>query len=134
MPPVGADQGVEDGQDVPAIFDHAGKDAAKLRLALGVLVPLSENSRGNLDIATQLFRGMSAKEQAVKESGLALGKSEVRDHFSRQHWCDRGHGENAVYPKLCPRQVGRRSRCHVAVKTPWNLDATERGLTVSNRT
>lgn len=119
VPPIGTDQRIKNCQNVPAILDHAREDVAEMRFALRVLVPLGENRRRNRNVAAEFFRGMPTQEQTVKESRFALRKCEIRNHFGRKHWCNRRHSENAVYPKLCPRQVGHRFQCRVAVKTPW---------------
>ncbi len=99
------DQGVENGEDVAPVFDHTREHTAQLRLALGVFVPLGQNRRRNLNVSTQLLRGMSAKEQTVKERGFALRKREIRNYFGRQDGSDCRHSKNAVYSKLRPRQV-----------------------------
>jgi 23S rRNA G2445 N2-methylase RlmL len=126
--PVRTDQGIEDGQHVATVLNHAGKDATKLRLAFRILMPLGEHRCRDFDVAAELFRGMSAQEQTVKEGRFALRKSEIRNHLGRKHGCNRGHSENAVYPKLCPRQVGRQFRCHVAVKTAQDFGCNGTGL------
>jgi hypothetical protein len=130
------DQGVENGQHVAPVFHHPRKDAAELRFALGIFVPFGQNCGRNFDVATQLFRGMPAKEQTVEERGFALRKCEIRNHFGWQHGSDCRHSKNAVYSKLCPRQVGHSFWCHEPVtgRGVQNRHATERGLTGSNRT
>ena len=134
----GTDERVENSEDVAPVFDHSREHPAKLRLALGVFVPLGQNRGRNFDVSTQLFGGMSAKEQTVKERGFALRKREIRDHFGRQHGSDCGHSKNAVYSKLRPRQVERWFSCHEAVTGDGsrlqNRHTTERSLTGSNRT
>src|SRR5215469_15107050 len=131
---VGADEGIKNGEDMPAIFDHAGKDVSEVRFAFGVLVPLGEHCGRNLDITAQLFRGMSAEEQTVKEGSFALRKRKIRKHVGRQNGSDTGHSKNAVYSKLLRRQVERRYQCREPVKTGVELDTTEGRLTGSNRT
>ncbi len=99
------DQRVENGEDMAPVFDHPREHTAKLRLALGIFVPLGQNRSRNFNVSTQLFRGMSAKEQAVKERGFALRKREIRNYLGRQDGSDCRHSKNAVYSKLRPRQV-----------------------------
>src|SRR5271169_4266627 len=91
MLPVRTDQRIENGQYVAAVFEHARKDVAKLRFPFRIFVPLGENRRWHPDIATQLFRGMSAKEQPVKEGRFALWEVQIHNHFGRQHGSDRRH-------------------------------------------
>jgi len=105
-----------------------------MRLALRVFMPLSKDCRGNFDIAAELFRGMSAEEQPVEKGRLALREGKIRKHLSWQNGSNRGHGKNAVYPKLSWRQVERQFQCHEPVKTGMERDATEGSLTGSNRT
>lgn len=83
MLPVRTDQQVKDSQDMPAVFHHAGKNVSKLGFAFGVLVPFGQNRRGNFNVAAQLFRGVSAQEQAIKESRFALREVEIRNEFGR---------------------------------------------------
>lgn len=111
----GTDQRVENRKHMAPVFHHAREHTTKLRLALGVFVPLGQNRGGNLNVSTQLFGGMSAKEQTVKERGFALRKREIRNHFGRQDGSDCRHSKNAVYSKLRPRQVEHWFSCHEAV-------------------
>ena len=131
---VGTDQGVEDGQNVAAVIHHARKYVTEMRFALGILVPLRQDGWRNFNVAAQLFRGVSAQEQPVKEGRFALRKFQVRNKFtSRHHWSDRRHSENAVYRKPCPRQVEPSSPCREPVKARVPT-ATEERLTGSNPT
>ena len=63
----GANQGVEDGEDVPAVFEHARENITKLRFALGFAMPLGQNSGRNLDVLAQFVRGMPPQEQSVEK-------------------------------------------------------------------
>ena len=131
-----ADQRVKDGQHMAAVFDHAREYVAEMRFAFCILVPLRQDRRRNLDVTAQLFRGMSAQEQSIKESRFALRKVQIRNKVGRQEWSDRRHSEKAVYRKLLPRQVGPLSPCCEPVKA-WATrtpHATEVPLTVSNPT
>src|SRR2546426_4823500 len=76
-PRVVADQGLENGQDVPAVLDYPLEHAAQARLALRFAVPLGKNSGRDLDVAAQLFRRVAAQEQPVEKGRLALRKLEV---------------------------------------------------------
>src|SRR2546422_441315 len=67
-PRVVADQGLENGQDVPAVLDYPLEHAAQARLALRFAVPLGKNSGRDLDVAAQLFRRRS-EERRVGEEG-----------------------------------------------------------------
>ena len=117
-------QGVKDGQDMPAIFNHAGKNVAQPRLAFRFPVPLSENRRGHLNVAAELFRGVAAEEQTVEKGSFALGKIEIQRKFRGNELCHCGHGEKAVYRKASRRQVVPRLGCCVA----GNPDRTKQGL------
>jgi len=55
-------QGIEDCQDVAAIFDHAVEDVAEFGVALGVTVPLDHDGLGHFDVAAKLLGRMSAQE------------------------------------------------------------------------
>jgi hypothetical protein len=131
---LGTDEGIEDGENVTTIFDHAREYVTELRFAFGVLVPLGENRRRNLNVAAEFFRGMSAEEQPVKESSLALRESKIRYDISRQNGSNSGHSKNAVYSKSLRRQVEHRFQCRQPVKAGAGMDATEGRLTGSNRT
>jgi len=74
-------EGVKDGEDVTAVFDHAVEDVAKFRVALGVAVPLQQNGGRHLDIAAQLLWGMTSQKQAIEESRFPLRKREVCGDF-----------------------------------------------------
>jgi len=76
-PRVVADQGLENGQDVPAVLDYPLEHAAQARLALRFAVPLGKNSGRDLDVAAQLFRRVAAQEQPIEKGRLALRKLEV---------------------------------------------------------
>jgi hypothetical protein len=39
---IGADQGVKDGEDVAAVFEHAGENIAQLGFALGFAMPFGK--------------------------------------------------------------------------------------------
>jgi hypothetical protein len=131
-------QRVENGKDMAPVFDHTREHTAKLRLALGVFVPLGQNRGRNFNVSTQLFWGMSAKEQTVKERSFALRKREIRNHIGRQDGSDCRHSKNAVYSKLRPRQVEHWFFCNEAVTGAGprvsNRHTTGRRLTGSNRT
>jgi hypothetical protein len=112
---VPADQRVKDSENVAAVFHHAGKNVAQLRLAFGFTMPLGEDRRWHFDIAAQLFGGMAAKEEPVKKSGLPLRNIEVQWDFGGDELlCHRGHGERAVYRKASRRQVVPHLGCCVA--------------------
>ena len=110
------DQRIENGKDVPAVFDHAVEDVAELGVAFGVAVPLQQDGLGHFDIAAQLFRRMAAQEQAIEKRRFPLGKREVCGDFCRNDLGNRGHKKNAVYRKASPRQVVQAVRCCVAGK------------------
>jgi len=91
MLPVAPDEGIENGEDVAAVFDHTREHVAQLWLFFRVLVPLRQHRSGNFDVAPQLLGGMAAKEQAVEKGGFPLRKHEVRGDFGRYELDDRGH-------------------------------------------
>jgi hypothetical protein len=103
--PVPTNERIEDSKDVAAVFDHAGENVAKSRLALRFAMPLSENGGWYFDVAAQLLRGMPAEEEAVEKSSFALRKIEVQRDFGGNELCHRSHGERAVYRKASRRQV-----------------------------
>jgi hypothetical protein len=103
---VPANQGVEYGQDVAAVFDHAVEDVAEFGVALGVAVPLQEYRGGHLDIAAELLWGMAAQEETVEKGRLALGKREVCGDFNRNDLCNRGHKEKCSLPKSASASSG----------------------------
>ena len=103
---VGSDQRVEDRQHVAPVIQHALENIFQLRIALGFAVPFGEDRAGHLDIAPQLVGRMAAQEQAIEKCGLALGILEILQRIDGNELWHRGHKENAVYPKVFPRQVG----------------------------
>ena len=80
----GADQGVEDGEDVPAVFEHARENITKLGFALGFAMPLGQNSGRNLDVLAQFVRGMPAQEQSVEKCRFPLRILQIHSDFGRQ--------------------------------------------------
>src|ERR1700742_4980966 len=48
-------QGIEDFQDVAAIFAHAVEDFPEFGVALGVTVPLDHDGLGHFDVAAKLL-------------------------------------------------------------------------------
>jgi hypothetical protein len=110
-----ANERVEDGEDMAAVFKHARKNVAQTGLTLGVAVPLGENGGRHFDVTTELFRGMATEEEAVEKSGFPLGKIEVqRDFRGNELLWHRSHGEKAVYRKAPRRQVVPGLGCYVA--------------------
>src|SRR5246127_254611 len=114
----GADQGVEDGEDVPAVFEHARENIPKLGFALGFAMPLGQNSGRNLDVLAQFVRGMPAQEQSVEKCRFPLRILQIHSDFGRQVGGHGRHRKNAVYRKSFPRQVELGSRCFWLVNTP----------------
>jgi len=57
---VPANQGVEDREDMPPVFDHAVENVAQLGVALGVAMPLQQDGLGDLDVPAKLLRRMAA--------------------------------------------------------------------------
>ena len=105
---------IEDGQDMPPVFQHARKNVAQARLALCFAMPLGEDRGRHFDISAQLLSGMTTKEEAVEKRSFALWKIEVQRDFGGNELCHRGHGEKAVYRKASRRQVVPGPGCYVA--------------------
>lgn len=103
---VPADQGVEDGEDVAAVFDHAVEDVAKLGVALGVAMPFQQHGGRNLDVTAELLGRMAAQEEAIEKRRLPLGKREVCGDFYRNDLGDRGHKEKSSLPKSASASSG----------------------------
>ena len=55
-------QGIEDGQNMTPVIDHARKNIAKLGIAFRFAVPLRKNNRGYLDVPAKLVRGMATQK------------------------------------------------------------------------
>ena len=108
---VPTNQGIEDRQDVAAVFDHAVEYVAKFGIALGVAVPLDHHGLRHFDVAAQLLRRMATQEQTIEKRRLPLRKREVRGDFGLHDLWNRGHKKNAVYRKASPRQVVRDAAC-----------------------
>ena len=72
-----ADEGIEDGQDVAAVFDHAVEGVAQAGLALGFPIPLGQHLRGHINIAAKLVGGMAAEKKPVEERRFALWELEI---------------------------------------------------------
>lgn len=111
---VPSNQSVKYGQDMPAVFDHAGENIAEIRLAFGFAMPFGQDGRGNFDVSAELLRGVPTKEKAIKKGRFALGKVEIQRDFGGNELCHCGHGEKAVYRKAPRRQVVPGSGCYVA--------------------
>src|SRR5947209_17634933 len=89
-PRVVADQGLENGQDMPAVLDYPLEHAAQARLALRFAVPFGKNSGRDLDVAEQLCRKVAEQKQPTEKSCPALRKHEfplatVRGYGNRKH-------------------------------------------------
>ena len=69
---VPANQRIEDGQDMPPVFDHAVEDVAEFRVALGVSVPLDHDGLWYFDVAAQLVGRMAAQEQTIEKRRFPL--------------------------------------------------------------
>jgi hypothetical protein len=67
----------EDGQHVPAVFDHASEDAAQHGFALGFTMPFEQDRLGDFDIAAKFRSRVPTQEQAVEEGRLPLGEVEI---------------------------------------------------------
>lgn len=102
MLPFGANECVEDGQNVAAVLNHTRENAPKVWLSLGVLVPFGKHGSGYFDVAPQLFGRMAAEKQAVEKGGFALRKLEVRGYLRGYELGDRGHERKRSLPKTFP--------------------------------
>src|SRR5579872_6770388 len=74
---LGADQSLEDRENVATIFNQTREDVAKSRLALCVAMPFQQHFLWNFDVAAKFFCGMSAQEQSIKKRRLPLREVEV---------------------------------------------------------
>ena len=74
---LGVDQSLENRENVAAILNQARENVAKSRLALCFAMPFQQHFLRHFDIATKLFRGMSAQEQTVEKRRLPLWEVEV---------------------------------------------------------
>ena len=92
-------QGIENRQNVSAIFHHAREDITQFRLSFRLAVPLRQNQGGHFDVSAQLFRGMAAQEEAVEKRRFALRKIEVVDDFRRNDLWQGRHREKGSLPK-----------------------------------
>jgi hypothetical protein len=116
---VGPDQGIEDGQHVPAVVHHALENIFQLRVALCFAVPLGEDCARHLDVPAQLVCGVATQKQAVEKSSLALRILKILKRIGWYELWQRGHKENAVYRKAFPRQVGLTIPCRVPDNPPF---------------
>jgi hypothetical protein len=105
---VRAHQGVENGQDVPAVLYHPGKNVSQLWLALRFFVPFSQNQGRHFDVASKSIRGMAAQEEAIEEGRFALRKVEVVDDFRRNELWQGRHREKCSLPKKFPPSSSTR--------------------------
>jgi hypothetical protein len=103
---VPADEGIEYGEDVAPVFDHAIEDVPQFGVALGVAVPLQQHRRRHLDVAPKLLRRVPAQEEAIEERRLALRKGEVCGDFYGNDLCNRGHKEKCSLPKSVSASSG----------------------------
>jgi hypothetical protein len=78
-------QGVENGQDVAAVLDHAVESIAKAGFALGFAMPFRQDVRRNVNIAAQFVGGMAAQEEAIEKGRFALRKLEIPQGLSDDH-------------------------------------------------
>jgi hypothetical protein len=73
----GVDQSFKYSENVPAVFNQAREYVAKSRFALCLAMPFQQHLLRNFDVAAKFFRGMSAQEQSIKKSRLALWEVEI---------------------------------------------------------
>lgn len=101
-------QGVENCQDMAAVFDYALEDGAEFGLAGGFAIPFGEDFDWDSDVAAELLGGMAAQEEAVEEGGFALGEFVVPERLWRSGrqrvGLSRHSKKNAVYGFLALRQ------------------------------
>src|SRR5207245_10471081 len=79
--------------------------------------------RGGVDSPPQPGRAMARAEPAIEKRPLTLRKIEIVQEFRKNELWHRGHRENAVYPKVSPRQVGLLFSCRVPGNSPLGRDA-----------
>src|SRR5260370_7189916 len=79
----GPNQRVEDGEDVPAVFEHARENITKLGFALGFAMPLGQNSGRNLDGLAQFVRGMPPQQHSLEKSRSPLPILQIHSDFRR---------------------------------------------------
>jgi hypothetical protein len=103
---VPAHQGIENGEDVAPVFDHAIKNVAQFRIAFGVAVPLQEDRRRDFDIAAELLWRMAAQEEPIEKRRFPLGKGEVCGDFYGNDLGYRGHKEKCSLPKSVSASSG----------------------------
>lgn len=103
---VPADQGIEYGEDMAPVFDHAIEDIPQFRVALRVAVPLQQHRRGHLDVPPQLLGRVPAQEQSIEERRFALRKGEVCGDFYGNDLGNRGHKEKCSLPKSASASSG----------------------------
>src|SRR5712692_3803548 len=97
-----ADQGLEDGQDVPPVFHHALEHIAEAGLALHLAVPAGQHGGRHFDVAAQLLSRVAPQEQPVKKGRLALRELQLvlafsRDWLNGQHQCKKAQFTQIVY-------------------------------------
>src|SRR6266849_550926 len=97
-----ADQGLEDGQDVPPVFHHALEHIAEAGLALRLAVPTGQHGGRHFDVAAQLLSRVTPQEQPVKKGRLALRELQLvltfsRDWLNGQHRCKKTQFTQIVY-------------------------------------
>ncbi len=111
-------QGIKNDQHVAPIIHHARENITELRVMLRFAVPFGEDSRGDLDVPSQLIRRITAQEEAIEKRGFPLREVEIVHEIGESDLWRRSHKENAVYPKTFLRQVGLQFLCCVPGNSP----------------
>jgi hypothetical protein len=120
-----ANEVFEDRQDMLTVLNDSLQHGAKLRSTHRFLIPLRQNSRGNLYVPPQLVGRMAAQEQAIKKSRLPLRELKVQQRLFHRI-CKRCHVETAVYRFQCLRQGHTNEKAHIGcLKEPYGTRKRE---------
>src|SRR5580700_1000350 len=114
-------QGIENRQDVPAVFHHSREDVAQARFALSLAVPASQDVNRHFDIPAKFLGRMAAQKQAVEEGGFTLRVLKFPQRFFSDDELLLTHTRKRSLPKLAAASRGTEVTSSTTAKHPFTL-------------
>ena len=114
-------QGIENRQDVPAVFHHSREHVAEARFALSLAVPSSQDVNRHFDIAAKFLGRMAAQKQSVEEGGFALRVLKFPQRFFSDNELLLTHTRKCSLPKLAAASRGTEVTSSTTTKHPFTL-------------
>jgi hypothetical protein len=94
-------ESIEEGEHMAPVIDDARENITELRVAFRLAVPFGQDCGWNFDVSPQLFRGITAQEEAIEKGRLTLWEVKIVYDFGGNELWHRGHRERCSLPKTC---------------------------------